>query len=1328
MSKFSVKKPITVFVAVLLILILGVVSFTKMQTDLLPKLDLPYAVVMTTYIGASPEEVESVVTRPVEQSMATISNIKNISSVSQENVSLVILEFNTGTDMGEISLDLRESLDLLEAAWNSDMIGTPMIIKINPDMLPVMVAAVNVDGMNNTEVTAYLENELLARIESIEGVASVTVSGEVKQQINVVLSDEKLTAVGQKLSDKISEQFSDASAQLLSAQNQLKDGRTDLEAQKEQLTSGFHTAEEELTAAKEALDVKENELLTNKATLTEQKEELLLTKNSVNDALKTLSETEAQLLLLEKQSDETKAQLDTAKQELYSAEAELAASRTELEQGIEDIKNNSQLDEDGKETALVPLQEALKQLAERETQLADSKLLYAAQEESYLSAKAATEAARAEFDASKEELTANRTEINSGLAALNTSLLAIEEGTALIEDSRTSLAEKESELNDQKTAATSGLSEAETELIKGEEELAVQTSALEAAQAAALQAADLGSVLTSELISGLLAAQNFSMPAGYITEDGFDYLIRVGDDISDLTELQKLVLFDPGLEGVSPICLSDVADVFLTDNSLETYAKVNGNDGLLLSMEKQTSYSTAEVSDSIHERFEEISAEDSDFHVAYLMDQGVYIDMVIQSVLQNLGAGAILAILILFFFLKDLRPTAIIATSIPVSVIFAVVLMYFSGVTLNIISLSGLAVGVGMLVDNSIVVIENIYRLRSKGYNRVQSAVIGAGQVGGAITASTLTTVCVFLPIVFVEGLTRQLFVDMALTIAYSLLASLIVALTLVPAMASGMLLKVKPTRQPLLDRFRSFYEKALNWSLGHRAITLLIVVVLLVGSIFAALTRGTAYLPDMDSPQISVSMTIPKDATTEETYAYIDEATSRMLTIEEIDTVGAMVGGSTMSTLSGGSSVSIYIILKDDRSASSFEIASQINELCADLPCEISASGSSIDMSSLGGSGISIQVRGNDLQTLQTLSAQVADIVASVEGTASVSDGVTDPAPEYAITVDKEKAVVAGLTVAQVYAAIAKELSSSSSATSVTFDGTEYPVYVISPSDSDDITLTNLLNYEFTVTGRDQSESTVLLSDIAEITEQTGLSSISRSSQQRYLTVSASIADGYNIGLVSSDVEKALKDFELPDGYTLVSSGENDTINDAIVELIKMLLLAVVFIYLIMVAQFQSLLSPFIVMFTIPLAFTGGFLALFLTGNEISVIAMIGFVMLTGIIVNNGIVLVDYINRLRLEGKEKHEALIEAGLTRLRPILMTALTTILGLSTMAIGFGMGADLIQPVAIVTIGGLIYATFTTLFVVPVMYDLLHKKEMKKVSEEDLNATESDGFCE
>ncbi len=763
-----------------------------------------------------------------------------------------------------------------------------------------------------------------------------------------------------------------------------------------------------------------------------------------------------------------------------------------------------------------------------------------------------------------------------------------------------------------------------------------------------------------------------------------------------------------------------VADVFYTDNSAEVYTNINGTPGVMLTIQKQTGYSTGDVSKKLADRFERLMGENPDLTLTALMDQGIYIDLVMDAIVGNVLWGALLAILILVLFLKDVKPTVVIACSIPISLVTAVVCMYFSGVTLNIISLSGLALGIGMLVDNSIVVIENIYRLRSEGVGIKEAAVEGAKEVSGAIVASTLTTVCVFAPIVFTEGITRQLFVDMGLTIAYSLLASLLIALTVVPAMSSKLLDKTKnPKDSRFFSAMTAGYEKVLALCLKMKPAVLLVVILLLGISFAAAMSRGTAFMPSMDSTQLSVNVQLEEDATIEDVRVVTDTLVERIMEIEDVADVGAMTGGSSMGMLMGGGSqgpvnaASVYVTTKEEKTLSNEEIASLIMERSEDLGAEITVDTSNMDMSALGGSGISIQVRGRDLDKIQEIANEIAAIVEGVEGTAEVSDGMEETTEELRIIVDKQKAMEYGLTVAQIFTQIQPKLAESQSAASLEEAAKDYGIYVINGNDA---ALTRELIRELTVegTGEEQETVDVPLSEIVTFENTEGLSSIQRDEQTRYVEVSASIADGYNVGLVSGVLNERLADYELPEGYSLVFSGENETINDAMEQLVLMLVLALVFMYLIMVAQFQSLLHPFIIMFTIPLAFTGGLLGLFFTGSEVSVIAMIGFVMLSGIIVNNGIVLIDYINQLRLAGMEKREAILTAGRTRLRPVLMTALTTILAMSTMVFSNDMGSEMAKPMATVTIGGLLYGTLLTLLVIPCVYDLLTRKKVKKFS--------------
>ena len=508
-----------------------------------------------------------------------------------------------------------------------------------------------------------------------------------------------------------------------------------------------------------------------------------------------------------------------------------------------------------------------------------------------------------------------------------------------------------------------------------------------------------------------------------------------------------------------------------------------------------------------------------------------------------------------------------------------------------------------------------------------------------------------------------------------------------------------------------NFYEGLLRKALRYKWGVLGAVAILLVISFIGVMTKGMILMPEMDSLQISVTMSMEKDTSQSDLREMSNKVIERITEIDDVETVGAMESGA--GSLMGGQSKSIsyYVLLNEDKKATSKEVSKEIAEKTKDLNCDLKINSSTMDMSALGGSGVEVKIKGDNLDTLKSMAKDIAGILESVEGTKEIQNGLDEGSMETKITVDKNKAMEHGLTVAQVYQDIASAIKSESNSTTLNLNSKEYPVVLVN-DDAKSLTKEKLNNYEIisTVNGE---EKKIKLTDIAVISEEESLSSINRENQVRNISVKAGVDSDHNVGLVSDDVEKKLSTYNVPEGYTVEMGGEKESMDSTYSDLVSMLLLAIVFIYAIMVAQFQSFLSPFIVLFTIPLAFTGGLLALLLTGFNLSMIAMLGFLVLAGVVVNNGIVFVDYVNQLRLEGVDKKEALIIAGRTRIRPILMTALTTILGLSTLAMGIGMGSDMIQPMAIVTIGGLTYATILTLFVVPIMYDILHRKELKPI---------------
>ena len=1375
-SKYSVKRPYTVLVAVVLVIVLGVVSLTRMTTDLLPAMNLPYVIVVTTDVGASPEEVEKDVTSPIEAAMATTSNINNVSSMSYDNYSMVILEYEQSTNMDSAMIEIQQQLDQLTGQF-PDSAGSPIIMQIDPDMMPVMIASADVDGMDQAEVSDYVDNELLPLLESIEGVASVTATGVLDTDLQVTMNQEKIDALNEQILSKIDAQFTDAQAELDKASSQIDSGKKKLSDGEKEMGSQLGAGENEIINNK-------IQLFNTEADLTTQLSDLQKSQSSMDGAIKSLQSaydgaTQLQSAIdgLQKAKDGVSQAKSGAKQ-LYAMKPQLqqfAASVTTwggtlstdyntFITTLESTVNYMKMSTDPATLAqAAQMEQMLTGLKSSMTPEIYKALVASASESDFIAYMESTAIAQinaqagttytSESDIASQIVTlqsklddinvmltsqassfadagvtlTSYKDIPAAISKLSESKTQIAAGIATIESAQTQVADGKTSLDDALVTLNESQISGIMEMSKGYADLAVAANKIEEGQSQlddakeqAKDSADLNTILTMDTLKNLLTAQNSSMPAGYLTEGNEQYLVRVGDEVTSKADLENLVLMDLGMDGIEPIKLSDVADIEYIDNSGDSYSKVNGNPAVMLSIEKQTGYSTGDVTDRLLDKFDSLEKENTDLHLSVLMNQGIYIDMIVKSVVENMIVGAILAIIVLLLFLKDMKPTLVIACSIPLSVVFAVVLMYFTNITLNIISLSGLALGIGMLVDNSIVVIENIYRLRGEGYSIRKAAVEGASQVTGAIIASTLTTVCVFAPIIFTEGVTRQLFVDIALTIAFTLAASLLVALTFVPMMAAGLLKNTKEIRHNFFDRVKEVYGKILAVCLRFKPIVFIAVIVLLGTSVVAAFSRGYSFMDmNMETNQISATISAKEDQTLtfDELTEMADEVVEKALTIDGIETIGAMAGGSALSMMGSSStdSISMYMILDEESEVSSAEVTAQLDELTRDMDCEVTTDTSASDMTALMGSGLTINVKGNDLDKLQKLAGEVAKVVENTEGTVDVDDGLDNTTPSFTISVDKEKAAKYGMTVAQVFQLVYGEMASSTSATTISTDVNDYQVYVQSEEQSD-VTLADIKNLTFTYTDREGNETEVALSDIAQFEEGYTLGTINRDAQARYISVTAGVDDDHNVSLLSNEIQKELDKIDLPEGYSIEMAGEDEMIADAMNQLYLMLLLAVIFIYLVMVAQFQSLLSPFIIMFTIPLAFTGGLFALYFTGSEVSVVAMIGFVMLAGIIVNNGIVMVDFINQLRRGGMEKKDAIIESGKTRLRPILMTALTTILSMSTMAVGLGEGSEMMQPMAIVTVGGMLYGTLLTLIVVPCIYDAFNRN--KSMVEEDL----------
>ena len=1362
MTKYSIKKPFTVLVAVVLVLVLGVVSFTKLKTDLLPKMDLPYVVVMTTAPGASPERVETTVTQPLESVLATTSGLENLQSISMENASIIIMEFSGSVNMDSAMIEMSSSIDLVEGYFD-DTVSSPMLMKLNPDMLPIQVLSVDMDGMDIKELSKFIEDEISPYLERIDGVATVDTVGLVADYVDIKLNQDKIDAVNDTVLYHVDRELYDAKKELDDAMKELEDGRKDFEEGKEDLEDGKDDIEDGLEKLKEQKELIYAQIADGSVQLSDGKaqldaiagqvtqlnakkglydgfasaadkmkgaekmlsdlnNDLAATQNGIGSALAAISHLgvngdtpfgqitaaiDGAVASLDPVADAAAiAGLNGAKAAFQPNEAEGITAETTYNGLINQINGGIKQINDGFDTFVKSLEDA--GIAASTVSKAKAK--------DWDGVKADMGVMSADLDDDLKEAET----IKSGVSA---SLEELKKQQAELEKKKMETVTQMAIMEGQLKSAESQMDSMDEQMETAEEQLDEAAEQLEdaykqfnEARDKALHDANIDSLVTQSMISNILTAQNFSMPAGYIMLNGEKLTVKVGEKFDTLESLTNLMLVDMGIDGMKPVYLSDVADVTVKDNSDQSFVKVNGNNGIVMSFNKSSVASTSEVSKEVSKEVKRLEEKYPGLHITTLMDQGDYIGMIVDSVLSNLVYGGLIALLVLIIFLKSARPTLIIGMSIPLSVLIALVAMYFTDVTLNIISLSGLALAVGMLVDNSIVVIENIYRLRGKGYSTVKAAVIGTKQVGGAIAASTLTTICVFLPIVFTEGLTRQIFTDMGLTIGYVLVASLLVALTFVPCLATKVLGNSHETTHKFMNRLTDLYTKALRLNLKHKWFVIIIAVALLAVSVYNALSMPMAFIPAMDGPQMSMTLTMDGSISDEELYDAGWEIAQKTQTVQDVDTVAVLSGGTSVASLTASAgedskSLSFYVVLDEDRTLSNKEVAALIEAEFPQYAEELTVTAESMDMSALGGAGFSAAIKGNDFDRLGEIAADLAEEISRVDGVKSVDDGSGSRSGEVRIEIDKNAAMKEGLTTAQVFQMVNEKLTEETTTTTFTFDGSDLDGYITAPAQYTGENIGKMVVVD--KIDEDNKLHLVRLEDIASITKAESPQAIVRDNQSRTYTVSASFADGVNTTLVARQLEDVVENFDMPDGYQFVVSGENTMVMEALGDMALMILLAIVFIYLIMVAQFQSLRSPFIVLFTIPLAFTGGLLALQLTGTVLSIVSMIGFLVLTGVVVNNGIVFIDYVNQLRAEGMEMYDALVQTGRDRIRPILMTALTTILAMSTMAFGVGMGAEMSQGMAIVSIGGLAYATLLTLFLVPSLYALFHKKPLKVI---------------
>ena len=1277
MEKFSVKKPFTVLVAVIMVLMLGFVSISNMQTNLLPDVNTPYLMVVTVYPGASPERVESEVSDVMQNALGTVAGVEKVTATSAENYSLLLMQFSDDTDMNSAMVKVSNKVDQTTASLPSSCL-TPSIIEYSLNMNAFMTVAVSREGSDVYDLSEFVSDTLVPYVERKGGVSSVSTNGLIEKMVQVQLSQEKIDAINEKLLEVIDVQLADARKQLESAEAQIEAGRKEYNRQfKNYSNTVSDTMMQEMSGqVGDAIEV-----------VRKQAQALL---DSVNQLIAVVQEPEIQQALIDVRDG-----LQRVMDKFNETGMKDIDSLIEIVTELRDITDK--------------LTGALQQLQQR------------------LNTESGTEGSTAADLADDLQV---QQSLNTVYNTLNDVIKAMDDVPGLTK----TFSDAIGNFSQQQMQAYMKFTEAREMLNEYEKQLAEAKQTYADAEEKAMASSDVSKLLDIDTLAQLIYAQNFSMPAGYVKDSsGKSWLLKVGEEYDSIEDISGALLLH--VDGFGDVRLSDVADVEVIDNAEASYTRLNGERAAVLKIYKGATSSASEVSDNCLSAFQELEAQYDGLHVVVLSNQGNYITIIVKSILSSMVIGAALAIIVLAIFLRDVKPTLVVGFSIPLSVLFAVVLMYFTGMDLNVMTLAGLSLGIGMLVDNSIVVIENIYRLRGRGVPAARAAVQGAKQVGMSVVASTLTSVCVFLPVVFSSSIVKSLMQPMSLCIGYCLMASLIVALTVVPAAASTVLKKAEPKQLKWFDKIQDKYAKSLEWCFRHRALPLLAAVVLLAFCGWQVFSMGVELLPTITSNEAIVTLSTTKDLSKEDSYAIAGKAVEAMLEVDHVEEVGittdtrvagmdiGQLGLPTTITdlLNAANSYGTYqvnVMLDESLSSSEIETARQaLKDALSgieDCTAKVEISGMQ-ELTSQLASGLSVKIYGADAETLSQLSEKVVDIVNDTEGFANATNGLGSGDATINLHIDRDKVRSYGLTVAQVYQQIAAKLTTTTTAqTPVTVDGSTMSVQI--SNNLDPVTKENMMDitFETTVMSADGTTSTgtCTLADMATWDTGSAPDSITSEDQTQYVSVTADTLDGYNTTVQARVLEKKLNEFalsdEMPEGCSFSMGGESDSVNFMVNEMVQWLSLALPFVYLVMVAQFQSLLSPFIVLFTIPLAFTGGLLGMLFTGQQLTMISLMGFIVLMGTVVNNGIVFVDYANQLRLGGMERRAALIATGKTRMRPILMTTLTTVLAMLQLVFSNDMASQLMSGMAIVIICGLSYATLMTLYIVPILYDILFRK--------------------
>ncbi len=1254
-SALAVKRPVATATILLLILLIGLVSLYQSPLDLLPDIQAPVLAIITAFPGSSPQETLELVTKPIEDSVSAVSGLTGINSFSQENLSLVILRLDWGADVKRLREDVNVRMDLLNFP---DGVQRPMLLEFDPTLLPIL--QVSASGSDDPiALTEWLTETASPRLESLRGVASVQVRGGARQDLFIRTSPEDMAEYQvsfEQIANIIRASLVDLPAGIIDLDDRQVRirflGRYADSSMLQDLVVGFKVDQEALERLLgEEIDINLNQIFAGQGGL-----------------FNGLGSRTGSVPVREVYWDDI---INFDRVFFSGSYLYLPLNEEWADQNSDDIESrlfvftaHPAVTYDTSTRLLVLALEALGRTAlpGASANLSDIWLLEQAVWDSGYLTVPLDPAALQNLALSAEQL-ALMAEQSPLIVRANPDSVSI----TFHEDWETIRFQPLVSIPDY-GAWLSG--------VQGDIKRGVSD--------------------TSRLLEDSLTDLAISMVVGSMAPGGSPFGdFDLGDDFP-----------------VTPVSLSMIAQVEQDIYNPTTINRYNRQPSIGLVIQKEGDANTVVVARQVRAELEKLSEDSagsfSQVSFNTIFDQAEEIERALADLAWSLVGGALLAIAVLILFLKNWRTAMFIGISIPAAIITTFTLLYFSDLTINLMTLGGLALAAGMLVDNAIVVSENIYRHYQMGKGPSEASIDGAREVSGAITASTLTTISVFFPVVFLSGLAGQLFWEFALTVACAILASLMVALTVIPLLASRSLhlrsdtLAEKPKRKNLPE-----YRKMVVLAVRHPWWVLLFAAFFIGVGVLGYFTLGSELFPSTDESAFRIDITMPPGSTLSATDAFASDVETILDQRVEITSYSTSVGSSGFIGMPGSAGVANQASIRaelDPAYARKIEqIIEEVRDQANSLPQEAVVSFSIESLLDAAGleTSLDLVVSGSDLDLVIAITEEAVDVLAKQTNFTDVGSSLEESRPEVHIRLDHGQALQKGVTVVQVATAVRQALEG-------------IPVSRIET----DIGILNIvLGYEKTDIntiedlGRigfySPSGEYLHLEDVAELTEAFGPQSIPRENQQVVGQIKIQYSD-VDLGTATDLAFAAVEEIALPAGYEIRAAGSSNLMGDVIDELQLVLIIAGLLVYLVMAAQFESLLHPFIIICSLPLAYTGAVLGLIITGNSVSIPAMIGIVVLSGILVNDGIIMVDFINQQRrIHGLPLKQAIVEGASARLRPILMTTATTVLGLLPLALGFGEGSQLQAPMAITIIGGQITGTILLLLAIPSIYKVVTK---------------------